>query len=50
MLKYSPRLAGYETSVTEGQLKDAPAFSDDSWADRNWEAQTHSYYNIRPYW
>jgi hypothetical protein len=50
MLKYSPRLAGFETSVTEAQLKDAPAFSDDSWADRNWEAQTHSHYNIRPYW
>ena len=36
--------------ITEQQLKDAPAFSDDSWSDRNWEAQTHQHYNVRPYW
>ncbi len=49
-LKYNPRLEGYETGVTEAQLKDAPAFSDDSWSDRNWETQTHSYYKVQPYW
>jgi hypothetical protein len=38
------------TGITEAQLKDAPAFSDDSWSDRNWEAQTHQHYNVRPYW
>jgi hypothetical protein len=49
-LKYNPRLDGYETSVTEDQLRDAPAFSDDAWSDRNWEAQTHTHYNAPPYW
>jgi hypothetical protein len=36
--------------VTEAQLRDAPAFSDDSWTDRNWEQQTHTHYNVAPYW
>jgi hypothetical protein len=49
-LKYNTTLDGFETGVSESQLKDAPAFSDDSWSDRNWEAQTHTYYNVRPYW
>ena len=49
-LKYNPKLAGYETNVTEAQLRDAPAFSDDSWTDRSWETRTHSHYNVRPYW
>jgi hypothetical protein len=49
-LKYNVQLGGYETGVTEAQLKDAPSFSDDSWSDRNWESQTHTYYNVRPYW
>jgi hypothetical protein len=49
-LKYNTTLNGFETSVTEAQLKDAPAFSDDSWTDRNWESKTHTYYNVRPYW
>ena len=49
-IKYNTKLNGFETSVTEAQLKDAPAFSDDSWTDRNWETKTHTYYNVRPYW
>jgi hypothetical protein len=49
-LKYNVQLDGYQTGVTEQQLKDAPAFSDDSFTNRNWEAQTHTYYNVRPYW
>ncbi len=49
-LKHSPRLDGYETNVTEAQLRDAPAFNDDAWSNRNWEAQTHTHYNVRPYW
>jgi hypothetical protein len=49
-LKYNPKLAGYETNVTEALLRDAPAFSDDSWSDRNWETRTHSHYQVRPYW
>ena len=47
-LKYNVQLNGYETGITEKQLKDAPAFSDDSFTNRNWEAQTHTYYNVRP--
>jgi hypothetical protein len=49
-LKYNTRLEGYETSVNAAQLKDAPAFSDDSWSDRNWEQQVHTHYNVSPYW
>jgi sporulation protein YlmC with PRC-barrel domain len=44
-LKYGTKLNGYVTGITEEQLKDAPAFSDDSWSDR-----THQHYNVRPYW
>jgi hypothetical protein len=49
-LKYNTKLNGYETYVTEAQLRDAPAFSDDSWSDRNWESKTHEHYGINPYW
>jgi hypothetical protein len=49
-LKYNTKLNGFETAVTEAQLKDAPAFSDDAWTDRNWETKTHTHYNVRPYW
>jgi hypothetical protein len=49
-LKYNPTLGGYETGITQAQLQDAPAFSDDSWSDRSWETQTHRYYGVQPYW
>src|SRR6476659_9780837 len=49
-LKYDTKLGGYVTGVTEKQLQDAPAFSDDSWSNRNWEAQTYKHYNVPPYW
>ena len=49
-LKYDTKLDGYITGVTEQQLKDAPAFSDDSWSNRNWETQTHQHYKVQPYW
>jgi sporulation protein YlmC with PRC-barrel domain len=49
-LKYDTRVNGYVTSITEKQLKDAPAFSDDSWGDRNWEQQTYKHYNVTPDW
>ena len=35
VLKYDTKLGGYLTGITEQQLKDAHAFSDDSWANRN---------------
>jgi hypothetical protein len=49
-LKYNTQLNGYVTEIIEGQLKDAPAFSEDSWSDRNWEAQTYKHYKVSPYW
>jgi len=49
-LKYDTKLNGYVTGITEQQLKDAPAFSDDSWSNRNWETQTHAHYHTSPYW
>ena len=49
-LKYDTKLDGYITGITEQQLKDAPAFSDDSWSNRNWETKTYQHYNVRPYW
>jgi sporulation protein YlmC with PRC-barrel domain len=49
-LKYDTNFNGYVTGITEKQLNDAPAFSDDSWGDRNWEQQTYNHYNVRAYW
>jgi hypothetical protein len=49
-LKYETKLNGYVTGVTQQQLKDAPAFSDDSYSNRNWETQTYAHYNVAPYW
>jgi hypothetical protein len=49
-LKYSPTREGYETGITESQLKDAPEFSDDEWADRTWETRVHDHYRAPYYW
>ena len=49
-LKYDTALQGYRTGITERQLKDAPAFSDDSWTDRDWETKTHEHYGAPGYW
>jgi len=49
-LKYDPALGGYRTGITEQQLQNAPAFSDNSWTDRNWETRTHEHYGVPPYW
>lgn len=49
-LTYDPKLGGYRTNITEQQLKDAPAFSDDAWGDRNWETRTYRHYNVPAYW
>ena len=49
-LKYDTNLGGYRTGITEGQLRDAPEFSDDSWEDRDWEARTHQHYGVPGYW
>jgi len=49
-LKYDTSLGGFRTTITEEQLRDAPAFSDDSWGDRDWETVTHRHYGVEPYW
>jgi hypothetical protein len=51
-LKYDVSKGGYVTGITEQQLRDAPAFSDDEsmWANREWEMQTHKHYNVPAYW
>jgi hypothetical protein len=49
-LKYDTGLDGFVTNITEAQLRDAPAFSDDSWQDRNWESQVYRHYDVPPYW
>jgi sporulation protein YlmC with PRC-barrel domain len=49
-IKYDSAREGYVTSVSEDQLKDAPEFSDDSWADRDWETRWHQHFQTKPYW
>jgi hypothetical protein len=49
-LTYDTALGGYRTLITEAQLRDAPAFSDDSWMDRRWETATHKHYGTPTYW
>ena len=49
-LSYDKSLGGFRTNITEGQLRDAPEFSDDSWQDRDWEARTHRHYGAPGYW
>jgi hypothetical protein len=49
-LKYDTQLEGFVTGITEAQLRDAPAFSDDSFIDRNWEEGVHRHYKAQPYW
>lgn len=46
-LKYDPAINGYRTGITESQLRDAPAFSDDALSDRNWGNRTYEYYGYQ---
>jgi hypothetical protein len=50
--KYDTRLGGYQTDITESELRDAPGFPGDEhdWSDREREEQLHDYYRIPPYW
>src|SRR4029078_781264 len=48
--EYDTNLGVYRTGITEGQLRDAPEFSDDSWEDRDWEARTHEHYGVPCLW
>ena len=49
-LKYQSQLGGFQTHITESQLKDSPEFTDQAWADRNWEKRTYDYYGVPYYW
>lgn len=49
-LSYNSSLGGYETGITEQQLRDAPQFSDGSWSSRAWEEDVHRHYNAPTYW
>ena len=49
-LKHNTHLNGYVTDITEDQLKDAPAFSENSWSDRTWETQTYNHFKVSPCW
>ena len=49
-LKYDTKFGGFVTGTTEETLRDAPAFSDDGWSDRNLEAQVHKHYGAPFYW
>ncbi len=49
-LKHDNRLDGYRTDVTKELLKSAPGFDEASYADRDWETQTHRHYGAVPYW
>ena len=49
-LKYDTSLSGFRTNITVQQLRDAPAFSDDAWGDRDWETRTHRHYTAPHYW
>jgi hypothetical protein len=49
-LTYDPQLDGFRTGVSEDQLRDAPAFSDDSYRSRDWETRVHEQYAAPPYW
>ncbi len=49
-LSYDTKLGGFLTDVNEKQLRDSPAFSDDSWQSRDWEKNVHNHYNVPTYW
>lgn len=49
-LKYNTGLGGYQTTVTETQLQNAPQFDNESWSNRQWESKVHNHYGVQPYW
>ena len=52
-LSYNPDLGGYQTDITEAQLRGSPEFarnSDDSRYDRANEALLYDYYNTQERW
>jgi sporulation protein YlmC with PRC-barrel domain len=52
-LRYDRDLGGYQTDITETQLKGSPAFgrnADDDWRDRDNEEALNDYYGSPYYW
>jgi hypothetical protein len=53
MLKYNPKLDGYEVNISEQQLKGAPKFGKQEswdWSDRARGQKVYDYYGVSPYW
>ena len=52
-LTYDTHLQGYRTSITEDQVRGAPAFYRDpnwDWSDRGRERELHDHYGVKYYW
>lgn len=52
-LTYDTHVQGYRTSITEDQVRGAPAFYRDpdwDWSDRERERELHDHYGARYYW
>src|SRR5262249_51368383 len=52
-LTYDTHLQGYRTSITEDQVRGAPAFYRDpnwNWSDRERERELHDHYSVKYYW
>jgi PRC-barrel domain len=53
VLKYNPRLDGYEVNISEQQLKGAPKYGKHEswdWSDRARGQKVYYYYGVSPYW
>jgi sporulation protein YlmC with PRC-barrel domain len=49
-LRYDHLIVGFRTNISKQDLKDAPAFTDESWGDRVWEKRTHQHYHAPLHW
>ena len=49
-LTYDTTVGGYVTSITEEQLRAAPAHPDDWSRDRQWEEAAFTHYGLPYYW
>jgi sporulation protein YlmC with PRC-barrel domain len=53
VLKFNPRLDGYEVNISEQQLKGAPKFGKHEtwdWSDPARGRKVYDYYGVNPYW
>ena len=53
LLRYNPRLDGYEVNISEQQLKSAPKYSTHEtwdWNARDRDRTIDDYYEVPPYW